>query len=719
MATIGTMTANVTADHRQFTTAMDQAGVSMRKFRDEARGAGEAVGHAGERMGSGFHLSGRQIAMATKESTLGLLLLSNTATGVAGGLARSAAHMAHGFAHGGPLTAGIMGAVSLFALLGEAIHKSSEAEEKALELAEKRRAYNEELRRSVELMEAAKGSAREAELKRQDARARGFEKGGVEGAALEERKLNAEITNQLKEKNAEGVKYVNALRAQRDILAAASDDERKQLELAGKIAEARERAGVHQRAAAEALVRETAALRERAEMEKATAAATKEARQREMQDRQRATDYIVQEHRQLRETLEVIQKQATLRKEMLPYASELVEADRLDLHGLHAEADKLREIVKYRADLATYERITAENKARSERGAAADAATKQRLAIMEATTEEQRRQLKMVDEFNRRVKDGESAALVWKELTVEHGKAVAKEAEEQTRASQAMRDRVELARAETDHARELVRLRQELRDAIHDGNIEAANGLKELMELEKQRAAADEAKKKKDALPSGAGEARERRRKKLHESKDAASAFKRQYDEDGNPVYRDGPIGVISPDKPNGTAFDGLFGGDSKYPGAKKQKGPIRFGPYGPLAPGESAPPDMPTFPTAPPMPTPPQGGGQTVTPPAPPTAELKAGAGSLEAGAKKMEEANKALGDVADKAKEAGGKVESAAGATETAATSVGTMSESVKGYAEKATEVITGMAQKVDAVAKAVDALTRQLAAAGLIGG
>ncbi len=680
MASAGTVTTSFVADVGAFSSQVNGAATSVKRMASSVRESARDVESSGDRMGNAFKLSGGQIARAAKESTLGLLLLSNTASGVAGGLARTAAHMAHGFAHGGVLAAGIMGTVSLFGVLAESIHKSREEDEKRLQAITKQRQYNDELERQVRIQEAGgpkqgMGAVMDYMGKISDARGQG----GQTGADLQQRLLDLEAH---REKAAERAKALEESKAKSEKAAAAAKEE-------------------HLRNVA------------------AAEAHTRELYLKSREEQTRKTDALITERRAQHETIGMLQLEATLTKEQLPYVRDLAHARDLEAAGLTKQAEKIREIVKYQIDLSKYQAATEQAKAHAERGAVADAATKQRLAIMQATTEEQRTQLKMVDEFNRRVKDGETAALVWKELTAENAKEFAKLAEAQTHASQAMRDRVELARAETDQARELVRLRQELRDAIREGNVEAANGLKELIALEKQREAAAEAKKKKDSLPTTAGEARERRKKRLHESKEAKGAFRRQYDEDGNPVYRDGPIGVIGPEKPRGTGFDGLFGGDSKYPSSKEPKGPTRFGPYGPLKPGEFAPPDVPNFGATPPMPTPPQSSAPPVTPPDVPTEELKAGASSLESGANALGEANKALGEVADKALEAGAKTTESAAAVENEGKAVENLSTTITTWATKTTDAAIAAAEAAKKAIEAVEALTRKLSAAGLIGG
>lgn len=198
MSSIGVLEANVVARVDQLEKDMKKAGRSLRGFASDAELASTDTARNFEKMGKGFGTSMGELSKATRLGVAGLALLSQSGNETAGSFGQLAGGLVTGFAVGGPVGAAIAGVTSLMNLYGKSVAEAREEEAKraaahaayvakeqeaAKARAESEADYRKGLQKQIDLARVANSPTATRMVKRDQAIAEGFARGGAGGAA--------------------------------------------------------------------------------------------------------------------------------------------------------------------------------------------------------------------------------------------------------------------------------------------------------------------------------------------------------------------------------------------------------------------------------------------------------------------------------------------------------------------------------------------------------
>lgn len=125
----GTLLVTVGAQTGNLASSLKQGEDSVRRFRRTVETEADAVRRSTSRIGSGFEMSTGQIGRSARSAVAGLALLTQSADGAAGGIARLAGNIVTGFAVGGPAGAAIAGLAEGFGLIAQRIRRSRDEAE--------------------------------------------------------------------------------------------------------------------------------------------------------------------------------------------------------------------------------------------------------------------------------------------------------------------------------------------------------------------------------------------------------------------------------------------------------------------------------------------------------------------------------------------------------------------------------------------------------------
>lgn len=321
MANIGTLSVSLTARTDEYERKMKASRAAVRDFGTEAANSAKRGGDALEGLGRKGGVSFEALSKGSRSAVAGILELGGAAGRTAGPVGGLIGNLVQGFGQGGMIGLGISAVTGLIGLLGQESERAREAERKAAE----------ERQRAAEKAQADAERAREAAAQRAKAQA----------------------------------EYQDNLRREIELLNARSESERRSIENAHKLADARERGG----AAGAALERERQAAEEQKRYRDEAAKADEDAaKRREAAARQAEQAAQAQAERerdvreQLRKQVEERLRIASLTEEQKKHAQDLGLIEKARAAGLKQEADALEGYVKQllEAEKATKARTEAE-----------------------------------------------------------------------------------------------------------------------------------------------------------------------------------------------------------------------------------------------------------------------------------------------------------------------------------------------------------------------